>query len=202
MSLCISDLQYLLILFMIIYFEPKHRAPQKKEMLTCRASHIRAVLRHQTWLDRHSLTDSGLAIRAYVLFDILLTGIEVPPQPFLRSHYVIVYRIRAIWTGSEVLGYVGIESINIKNRWEEFDNHWIELDLIYLEIVLKPRQILDRWDPSDLARLPEANPVSEPSCSARGDHALCSLHQMHWHMQRGVRKVCTFKKCKSFLLTL
>ena len=35
---------------------------------------------------RETCWHSGLAIRAYVLFDILMTGIEVPPQPCCWLH--------------------------------------------------------------------------------------------------------------------
>ena len=59
--------------------------------------------------------------------------------------------------------------------WIGFD---VFFDMFFSNRPGKPRQILDHLDPSDLVQLSEAYPVSEPSCSARGDHALRSLHQI------------------------
>ena len=53
------------------------------------------------------------------------------------------------------------------------------LDRNGFDVILREdRQVLDQLDPSDLVKLSEAYPVSEPSCSARGNHALRSLHQI------------------------
>ena len=78
--------------------------------------------------------------------------------------------------GREVLEYVRIEWKKTKKITD-----WIGFD-VFFYVFLKlsreaPADDLDHLDP-DLVQLPEAYPVSEPSCSARGDHALRSLHQI------------------------